>query len=1179
MILMVEYRRALSKDEIPTAFRNVYGDRTKKPLSVQMGELATDVLTPIGTINDISTELEKEDPSYVKIAGLAGLELLGTAAPIIEMAAKSGNKGMIQKAIDAWKKNEAENPPIDPNSVEGIEKQLEEAILFEDEIKNLDELTSAEKAEIQMEKLGPSDDQLKEMADKLNFLYEGDLQKAYDKKIIDRKEYLDNKYVFYTKKQAEYKKNPPNVDDLDGIIDKEYVDNYLNLFNYFDKKDLLKVITEFPDDKGFLHIDYTKNILKPMANKANIPLNDFYETIEKLASEMGTKGQGLTTRPLARARYSGDKVPEKPFLPTDTRGEIDEYQLPKQQRESLRKGSNLGFKDVVYHSSENTKKNFAEEFDQFLTPDQKWLAEGNNSFDNLTVATLHDFLGTHVGTARAAAERSSRAVRNRGSFTMELKARLDKPATFDLLVKETGVDFRDIKPGEIVGESELRSILEKTVDNQYPNKIHSKEDRISAIRTFRRRLAEKGYTHVPYINDVEDPTSISYIMLTDRPADSAAVLRDMRAKFDPEKITSPDLRMAEGGISMRPEPRPDSVDVSPRAEAGDQFFVEQAERNKPFPNVKPKPRPDLDKNKGRTYDIYSVEIDGRETNVIEFKDGSRLSIPQIEQMFEGSKSATESTPGKQTTKEIINFLESNNPTREEFVKHFTTKRLNKGGAMMEEQMKMAFMDEGGLKDDGMEKDPVSGNEVPSGSMAKEVRDDIPAQLSEGEYVVPADVVRYYGVKFFEDLRERAKIGLQDMEMNGRIGGEPVPAGGPVNNEELSPEEMQAIQEMMGMAQGGAVNMYKQQQELYTAPNPAMGNPMQMNQGGQVSGYDQAGTVTANQPAPVPAPPVTSASVEQDMLQAGAAAQQSNFGGFGLGATIFPSEKTGKTILETMAEPTPQTVTLYSPNYLTDNQTITLTLPAQDALYQEKIAEGYTTQPPVAPAPSSGGGVDIRPPAPPPPEKIDYTTYKPDELLEAFDKNRKTRMALLALGAVNPVIALFGQGATRMQEKEILAAMKGKGMKIPEDEGGILDNITDFVSGLFGKDKEEVKTNVVQQSEPVVDRIKRLPPQTLEQFGKSTTREARDVKASKNIRDKRKGSGMGPSKVKSTVDSRSGKRIYTSKGTKSVRSETGASTSSAAKASAKKSLGKAGFTPGTYRGGRSEGGLMTKGKKK
>ena len=53
---------------------------------------------------------------------------------------------------------------------------------------------------------------------------------------------------------------------------------------------------------------------------------------------------------------------------------------------------------------------------------------------------------------------------------------------------------------------------------------------------------------------------------------------------------------------------------------------------------------------------------------------------------------------------------------------------------------------------GEEIDPVSGNEVPLGARPEEVRDDIPANLSEGEYIVPADVLRYYGVKFFEDLR-------------------------------------------------------------------------------------------------------------------------------------------------------------------------------------------------------------------------------------------------------------------------------------------------------------------------------------------------------------------------------------------------------------------------------------------
>ena len=59
---------------------------------------------------------------------------------------------------------------------------------------------------------------------------------------------------------------------------------------------------------------------------------------------------------------------------------------------------------------------------------------------------------------------------------------------------------------------------------------------------------------------------------------------------------------------------------------------------------------------------------------------------------------------------------------------------------VDQQTEMAFMQEGGLRDDGANVDAVSGNEVPTGSMDQEVRDDIPARLSEGEYVVPADVV-------------------------------------------------------------------------------------------------------------------------------------------------------------------------------------------------------------------------------------------------------------------------------------------------------------------------------------------------------------------------------------------------------------------------------------------------------
>ena len=83
--------------------------------------------------------------------------------------------------------------------------------------------------------------------------------------------------------------------------------------------------------------------------------------------------------------------------------------------------------------------------------------------------------------------------------------------------------------------------------------------------------------------------------------------------------------------------------------------------------------------------------------------------------------------------------------------------------------------EGGFLDDGAEVDPISGNEVPSGSLAEEVRDDVPAQLSEGEFVVPADVVRYIGLEKLMQMRDQAKSGLAQMEQEGQMGGSPAPA--------------------------------------------------------------------------------------------------------------------------------------------------------------------------------------------------------------------------------------------------------------------------------------------------------------------------------------------------------------------------------------------------------------------
>ena len=83
-----------------------------------------------------------------------------------------------------------------------------------------------------------------------------------------------------------------------------------------------------------------------------------------------------------------------------------------------------------------------------------------------------------------------------------------------------------------------------------------------------------------------------------------------------------------------------------------------------------------------------------------------------------------------------------------------------------EQMTKLLAD-GGMMDDSGEQ--VNGVEVPVGSLKEEVADDIPAQLSEGEFVVPADVVRFIGLEKLMQLRDKAKEGLKRMEEMGQMG--------------------------------------------------------------------------------------------------------------------------------------------------------------------------------------------------------------------------------------------------------------------------------------------------------------------------------------------------------------------------------------------------------------------------
>jgi hypothetical protein len=70
--------------------------------------------------------------------------------------------------------------------------------------------------------------------------------------------------------------------------------------------------------------------------------------------------------------------------------------------------------------------------------------------------------------------------------------------------------------------------------------------------------------------------------------------------------------------------------------------------------------------------------------------------------------------------------------------------------------------------DGLMVDEYSGNPVPVGSGPENVRDDIEVMISDGEYVLPADVVKWHGLKHIMEMQDEAKMGLMGMYDMGLI---------------------------------------------------------------------------------------------------------------------------------------------------------------------------------------------------------------------------------------------------------------------------------------------------------------------------------------------------------------------------------------------------------------------------
>jgi hypothetical protein len=284
-----------------------------------------------------------------------------------------------------------------------------------------------------------------------------------------------------------------------------------------------------------------------------VPENDFYKL---LSGQIDAPSPSTLPPPpqavsLSEQLFSRASVPES-SNPIGPRAGVGPA------RPSDPKAEALGFKDTVYHSTLSP-----EEFTQFDL--SKEIAGGSGR-------SFQDLLGVHVGTAKAASDRNigasetaagysvltpqgARVVDPQG-YTMELRARTDNPLTKEKFAEMLGVPVKQFfKKADGPFQEKDFELLQ----NEYANELLGtmpdlarKYDENTIPRPLvaaylRKDLADKGFTHIPYVNAVEDRGSTSFIMLTDRDGRSPAVLRDVRAGFDPSKVNDPDLRFSDGG--------------------------------------------------------------------------------------------------------------------------------------------------------------------------------------------------------------------------------------------------------------------------------------------------------------------------------------------------------------------------------------------------------------------------------------------------------------------------------------------------------------------------------------------------------------------------------------------------------------------------------------------------------
>ena len=386
---------------------------------------------------------------------------------------------------------------------------------------------------------------------------------------------------------------------------------------------------------------------------------------------------------------------------------------------------------------------------------------------------------------------------------------------------------------------------------------------------------------------------------------------------------------------------------------------------------------------------------------------------------------------------------------------------------MEKQMEL--FEDGGLKDEGGMVDEQSGNDVPVGSSRKEVRDDIPAMLSEGEFVFPADVVRYHGLDKLMDLRQEAKMGLKQMEAMGQMG----------NSEEATmPDDMPFGPSDLILIGG----------EMEDGPREmAEGGVVYANQGTfatGIGGYQPSiyqGQQTSSTYAPPPssvAPPAPTASPAGGYMPKFVTNQTTPFNDAGTAQTAT-NTTTGVDTASTEDKFVPTVEDKYTTLTYINKETnekrdfyfyngnpvtpIPDGFVPYDATVDETVSDLESTS--VETTQVTSGSDD--PPPMETPEPVDYGALSTADLKKAYSQNQTATAIMAGLTAVNPIFGLFGSWATRSTGNTIAKEMKKRGIKVPESTGikGVFGKIIDGVKDMLGLDDEQttVVTNSLTES--------------------------------------------------------------------------------------------------------------------